>query len=139
MSTSPARVHAVTLPPQIRDYLAVPRHAVISTLSPDGSPHQAIVWYLLDGDSLIINSREERHWPQNLARDDRISVAVQDWQRPNHWVSLKGQAEFLHDGDAALGDIQAMARRYNGNPSAYDGQHRVSFRISVLSTFEYGH
>ena len=139
MATTPARADAVALPAQIREYLSAPRFAAISTISEDGFPHQAIVWYLLEGDDLIINSRVERHWPANLQRDGRISLVVQDWQRPNHHVALKGRAEFLRDGDAAIADIQEMARRYRGNPQAYVGQNRVSFRVSIISTFEYGH
>jgi PPOX class probable F420-dependent enzyme len=112
--------------------------AAIATLNPDGSPHQAVVWYALHGDDLMINSRRERRWPQNLARDGRISVAVHEGTQRSHWVGVKGHAELLHDGDAALADIQALARRYGGNPASFVGQNRVSYRIVVASTFEYG-
>ena len=126
------------LPDPIRAFLAEPRVAAIATLNPDGSPHQAVVWYALDGESLMINSRRERRWPQNLARDGRISVAVPEGERPYHWVGVKGRAELLREGAAAVDDIQALARRYGKDPEKYAGQDRVSFRIVVESTFEYG-
>jgi PPOX class probable F420-dependent enzyme len=127
-----------TLPDPIRAFLAEPRIATISTLNPDGSPHQAVVWYALDGDDLLINSRPHRHWPRNLARDGRISVAVPEAARPEHWVGVKGRAELLRDGPPATADIQALARRYGKDPEQYAGQERVTYRIAVLSTFEYG-
>jgi PPOX class probable F420-dependent enzyme len=133
-----ATLSGVPLPDPIRAFLAEPRVAAIATLNPDGSPHQAVVWYVLDGESLMINSRRERRWPQNLARDGRISVAVHEGTQRSHWVGVKGHAELLHEGDEALADIQALARRYGGDPRTFVGQERVSYRIVVASTFEYG-
>jgi PPOX class probable F420-dependent enzyme len=126
------------LPDPIRAFLAAPRLATIATINPDGSPHQAVVWYELVGDELLINSRRHRRWPKNLAREGRIAVAVQDSARPHHWVGVKGDAEQVREGEAAIGDIQALARRYDEDPAQYAGQDRVTFRIAVLSTFEYG-
>jgi PPOX class probable F420-dependent enzyme len=129
---------ATPLPDPIRAFLAEARIATIATLNPDGSPHQAVIWYALDGDDLLINSRRERRWPRNLLVDDRISVAVPEAERPNHWVGVKGHAELLREGDAAIADIQALARRYGEDPAQYAGQDRVSYRIVVASSFEYG-
>jgi len=126
------------LPARLRAYVAEPRYAAIATLDANGDPFQAIVWYLPTDDGLVINSRRERHWPRNLLRDPRISIAVQDWEDPDHWVRLSGTAEFLHDGEAAFADIAAMARRYGGDPEKYRGQDRVSYRVRVERTFEYG-
>jgi PPOX class probable F420-dependent enzyme len=122
----------------IRAFLAEPRIATIATINPDGSPHQAVIWYALDGDELMINSRRGRRWPRNLLEDGRISVAVFEAERPHHWVGVKGHAELFHEGDAAIADIQTLARRYGEDPAQYVGQDRVSYRIVVASTFEYG-
>jgi len=121
-----------------REFLAAPRFATIATVAPDGAPHQAVVWYLLDGDDLIINSRPERHWPRNLAANPHISVAIYEMERPEHWFGLKGRAEPLHEGAAATADIQAMARHHGKDPQTYAGQVRVSYRIRIASVFEYG-
>jgi PPOX class probable F420-dependent enzyme len=126
------------LPDPIRAFLAAPRYATLATLGADGAPHQAPIWYDLDGDDLLINSRRHRHWPRNLLRDPRLSIAVIDADEPEHWVGVKGHAELLRDGDSAMLDIQALARRYGRDPSAYDGQDRVTYRVVVESTFEYG-
>ena len=124
--------------PDAREFLAAPRFATIATVAPDGAPHQAVVWYLLDGDDLIINSRPERHWPRNLAANPHISVAIYEMERPEHWFGLKGRAEPLHEGAAATADIQAMARHHGKDPQTYAGQVRVSSRIRIASVFEYG-
>ena len=132
-ATLPAR-----MPEAARRFLDAPRTATISTIDADGAPHQAVVWYALEGDDLLINSRRGRHWPRNLERDGRISVAVPDTDGTSHWVGIKGTAAFLRDGEAAVADIQAMARRYGDEPERFVGQDRVTFLITVDSTFEYG-
>jgi hypothetical protein len=99
----------------------------------------AFVWYVLEGDDIVINSRTERHWPRNLQRDARIHFGVREEGVPqDHWVGVKGRAEVLREGPAATEDIMAMARRYGGNPDNFRGQSRISFVIRPESTFEYG-
>ena len=126
------------LPDAIRRFLEAPRFATIATLLPDGSPHQAVIWYAVDSDGILINSRRGRRWPGNLERDPRMSMAVYDDAEPEHWVGLRGVAEVIRTGPPALLDIQALARRYDGNPDEYAGQDRVTFHIHVQTTFEYG-
>ena len=62
-------------------FLDEPRYAAIATIDPDGGPRQAVVWYLLDGDTIVINSLDGRRWPANLRRDPRISIAITDAER----------------------------------------------------------
>jgi PPOX class probable F420-dependent enzyme len=126
------------LSPDTREFLAAPRFATIATVALDGAPHQAVVWYLLDGDDLIVNSRPERRWPRNLAANPHISVAIYEMERPEHWFGLKGRAELLHEGPEATADIQSMARHHGKDPETYAGQVRVSYRIRIASVFEYG-
>ena len=123
---------------RLRAFLEGPRFATISTLDPDGAPHQAVIWYALDGDGLLINSRIGRHWPRNLDHDPRIAVAVYETERPYHWVGLKGRGVPFRDGDAAGADIQDLARRYGRDPLKYAGQARISFRVTIVDAFEYG-
>jgi PPOX class probable F420-dependent enzyme len=126
------------LPEPVRRFLEAPRYATIATLMPDGAPHQAVVWYALDGAGVIINSRRGRRWPANLERDPRISRAVYDDAQPEHWVGIRGLAELVRSGAPAVADIQDLARRYDGDPNEFVGQDRMTFRIRVQTTFEYG-
>lgn len=126
------------LPQPVRRFLEPPRHATIATLMPDGSAHQAVVWYGFDGDAVFVNSRNGRRWPANLERDPRIALAVFDRDDPDHWVSIRGTAEVVRRGEAAVADIQDLARRYDGDPAEFVGQDRITFRIHPRSTFEYG-
>jgi PPOX class probable F420-dependent enzyme len=132
-------VVAGAIPPEVRASLDRPLFASIATINPDGGPHLAFVWYQLDGDRILLNSRAERHWPKNLERDGRVHFGVRDPENPTHWVGVYGRAERLREGDAALADIMAMCRRYDdGDPERFRGQNRVTFALVPERTYEYG-
>jgi PPOX class probable F420-dependent enzyme len=142
-----APAQAPTLPPSIRAFLDAPRFASIATLDPDGSPRQALVWYLLDGDDVIVNSAEGRRWPANLRRDPRISLTVVDQADGYSWVGLVGTVtEIIDDQPRAQADIARMARTYHADDPDYaarliagrfERQHRVSFRIRVTGIHDH--
>lgn len=127
-----------TLEPRVRDFLTTPgRYATLATIEPDGSPLQAVVWYELEEDgSVLINSLEGRRWPTNLRRDPRAALTVEEGY---DYVSLRGTAEHLHDGEAASRDIERLARRYatgrdlEQRLAGFRGQRRVSFRFHPRS------
>ena len=122
-----------SLSSDVRRFLAeAGRFAVVATVNADGTPHQAVAWYLLDGDSLVLNSMVGRRWPANLARDHHVSVLVADGYR---WVSLRGTVQVVSDRERAQADIAAMARRYHADDpaaaereiSTFETQERVTF------------
>ena len=78
MTSTEAADPRPTLSPDARAFLSQPHFATIATLDPDGTPRQAVIWYPLEGDELVINSAMGRRWPTNLLRDPRISIAVTD-------------------------------------------------------------
>jgi PPOX class probable F420-dependent enzyme len=132
-ATIPGVTSALSQP--VRRFLEERRFAVIATVNDDGSPQQAVVWYLIgdDGNTLIINSAEGRRWPTNLRRDQRISLAVEDGLE---WVSVNGTVEIVDDHAQSQADIAAMAR-LNDPPEVaersirnqFERQRRVSFRL----------
>jgi PPOX class probable F420-dependent enzyme len=120
----------------VRDYLSDPRCAVLSTVGPDGAPHQAVLHYLLEADALVLNGRTDRRWARNLRDGGRVSIVVHDADDYLHWVGIKGRAERLREGDAAVEDAMTLARRYGEDPDDFRGQERVSFRVVPERVFE---
>jgi PPOX class probable F420-dependent enzyme len=133
--------HQVELSERAREFLAPARFATIATLAADGSPHQAVVWYLLHDGAIVVNSLAGRRWPSNLLRDSRVSLVVEDGL--DH-VALAGRAELIADGDAARADIFEMARRYESPDAAerlirerFATQERLSFRLHLARVHEH--
>ena len=114
----------------------------LATTSADGSPFQAVIWYLLRDDAIVVNSKVGRVWPTNLLRDPRVSLVVEDGY---DWVGVRGRAEASTDQATAQADIAAMARRYHADdpPKAerlvrmFEAQERISFVIHVERVTEH--
>ena len=138
-----APAQSPTLPDRIVRFIDGPKFASISTVDPDGGPRQAVIWYLVEGDEIVINSLDGRRWPANLRRDPRISFTIIDPSDGYNWVGLTGEVvEVIDDQPRAQADIAAMARRYHADDpqeaedlirNRFEKQQRVSFRIRVSS------
>jgi PPOX class probable F420-dependent enzyme len=136
----PASTTPRTLPDHVRAFLDGNRFATIATADPDGRPRQAVVWYRLEGDEIVLNSLTGRRWPSNLERDARISLAVADQDDGYRWVGLMGRVTVVEDQPTAQADIAEMARRYHADDPAeaerlirerFQTQQRVSFRVAI--------
>lgn len=123
---------ASSLDASVRAFLDRNSHATIATLDPDGAIHQVLVWYLRDGDEVIVNSARGRRWPANLLRDPSLSLVVVEG---GAWVGLRGRATIVEDPARALADISTMARRYSPGDAderirVFSTQRRISFRLA---------
>jgi PPOX class probable F420-dependent enzyme len=121
----------------VRAFLSAPRCAVLSTIGADGAPRQIVIHYLLGEDHMRINGHRDRRWVANLRRDPRASLVVHDQGHYLHYVSIRGTAAVLDEGDAALAEAMRQAERYGEDPADFAGQPRVSFRIDVDRVTEY--
>jgi PPOX class probable F420-dependent enzyme len=136
--TSPTATTLLT--PNVRAFLDAARFASLATLDADGQPRQSVVWYLLDGDELVVNSKVGRRWPANLVRDPRVAISIVDVEDGYRWLGLTGHVEVVDDPERALADIAAMARLYHADDPrhaedmierTFRRQRRISFRIHL--------
>lgn len=127
---------AAPFAPAIRRFLETPgRFAVIATLAEDGMPHQAVVWYRLTDEGILVNGLEGRRWPANLQRDPRVSLVVPDEYRH---VDVRGRAELVAEGEPAREQIRQLAQRYRHDPGLYEDQARLSFLIRPERIWTWG-
>ncbi|MGW5098888.1 PPOX class F420-dependent oxidoreductase [Streptomyces nodosus] len=94
------------------------RTGKLSTVSADGSPHVAPIWFLLDGDEVVFNTGKETVKGRNLARDGRAALCVDDDRPPYGFVVLRGRAELSED----LSELRHWATRIGGR---YMGEERA--------------
>ena len=104
-------------------FLRAPRHGVIATHDADGEVRQAVVWYAITTEGILMNALDGRRWPANLRRDPRLSLAVYDGE---DYVILRGTAIVIEDPVRGLADARGLALRYGGDPDTHNGQRRVS-------------
>ena len=128
---------ATNLIDPVRAFLAAPRCAVLSTIGPDGAPRQIVIHYMLGADHLRLNGHRDRRWVANARREPRVALVVHDDRDYLHYVSIRGRASLIDDGEGALAEAMTQAERYGEDPVDFAGQPRVSFRIDPEHIHEY--
>ncbi len=74
---------SAVLSDRLKNLLDTPVFVTVATVQPDGSPQVSPpVWIKRDGEDLLISTTVDRRKKQNLDRDPRVSVVVQDPPRP---------------------------------------------------------
>ena len=77
------------LTPRLRAFLERPLAVSVASVSADGTPSQAVVWYdLTDDDRILLNSNAGRRWCTNLQTDPRVALSVIDPADPYRWVGV---------------------------------------------------
>jgi PPOX class probable F420-dependent enzyme len=119
----------VTWAPAVAEFLDEPRYGVLATSNPDGSVHQTVMWYLRDGDVILMNTKKGRRKPLNLERDNRASLCVEEGER---YVTIAGRITIDEDRQRGQESMRQMTTRYEGAQRAeelmhatYSRQHRI--------------
>lgn len=101
----------MTLTDEQRAFLEEPRFAVVATISSDGTPHQTVVWYAMEGDGVIFSTPNGSLKHRHLLRDPRLSLCVEDGMR---YVAMSGRVEIEEEPEAARELYGRMGERYQG-------------------------
>ena len=126
-----------------RDFLHEVRFAVLGTTNEDGSAHLTVMWYVLEGDEIMLNTAAGRRKPENLARDPRASLIVPDGYR---FVRVEGTVRANDAPAVAQADIRKLAFRYYQSEervqrsvdATWAKQHRITYRMPVRRVYSDG-
>ncbi|MHB8598323.1 MAG: PPOX class F420-dependent oxidoreductase [Ktedonobacteraceae bacterium] len=131
---------STTLSDKARAFLSERRYAVLATIHKDGSTQQTVMWYLLEGDTIIMNTKKGRIKDRNIRRDSRISICVQEGYS---YITISGTAELNDDPEISQQDIYRLAVRYNGEATAqrqmareFSREQRETIRLPITHVIE---
>lgn len=123
----------VTLSEKACAFLQERRFAVLATINKDGTPQLTTMWYLLEGDTIVMNTKVGRTKERNMRRDPRISVCFEDGYS---YLTVSGTVEMIDDPKIAQHDIYRLAVRYDGEEAArqqmeeqFSKETRVTLRL----------
>src|SRR5216117_2534090 len=122
---------AIKLPESARKVLQDKAYGHVVTLA-GGRPQVTMVWVDADGDEVLFNTAEGRRKAQNLRRDPRIIVSVQDRSNLQAYAVFHGKARITETG--ADEHIDKLAKRFLGADKyqlRQPGEKRLIVRISV--------
>jgi PPOX class probable F420-dependent enzyme len=105
--------------------------ATLATLSPKGAPHLTAVWFLIDGDHVLISVNGKRQKVKNVTADARCSVLIYHPDTINNFVEIRGTATLIADNDFRIAD--RIATRYSADFRSFDQPGDSRFIIDVLA------
>ncbi|MBI4266563.1 MAG: PPOX class F420-dependent oxidoreductase [Acidobacteria bacterium] len=122
----------ITLPQSLKTILLDKAYGHVVTFNASGRPQITMVWMDVDGDEVLFNTSEGRRKTQNLRRDPRVIVSMQDRNNPQSYAVFHGKARIVEQG--ANDHIDALTKRFLGPNVPTVRQptdKRVIVRISV--------
>jgi PPOX class probable F420-dependent enzyme len=107
----------------------------LSTVRPDGRPHSVAVWFLWDGDEILIFSIPDNQKIRNIRHDPRVFLALDDTKQGEDVITVEGVAELIDD-PAVNTTLPAYAQKYadhlkdmNWTPESMSQRYSQTIRI----------
>jgi PPOX class probable F420-dependent enzyme len=122
----------IALSEPVRTLLNDKAYGHVVTFTAGGQPRLTMVWMDVDGDEVLFNTAEGRRKLQDLRRDPRVIVSVQDLNNPQSYAVFHGKARTITE-EGARAHIDKLAKRFLG-VDKFPGpptETRVLVRISV--------
>ena len=126
-----------------RKFLEARHFSVLGTVNPSGSAHLTVMWYLLDGDEIVFNTKAGRAKDTNLSRDPRVSLLVYD-EGGYKYMRIDGRIRTITDQQTAQADIKRLAERYSQGAEAVERavarfrtEKRISYRLPTTRIYDY--
>src|SRR6266700_1960139 len=85
--------------------------AWLTTVGSDGRPYTVPVWFLWDGNTILIFSQPHKQKIRNLQKNARITLALDDTKQGEDVVIVEGTAELLTDPNINT-VLPAFAEKY---------------------------
>ena len=95
------------------------RPAMLATVRPDGRPHVAPIWIVLDDDDTVVfTTGASTVKGRAVQADPRVALCVDDDRPPFSYVLVEGSAEVSADLDEMLLWATRIGGRYMGEDQA---------------------
>jgi PPOX class probable F420-dependent enzyme len=85
-----------------REFVRKHRTCIFGYNRQDDGPAMTVVYYLLDGDDLLISTMAERAKAKAVRRNPKVSLCILDEQWPLTYLQVYGQATVEDDFDQAV-------------------------------------
>src|SRR5262245_22916243 len=120
------------IPDRFADILESTTLGHLATVEEQGRPQVNPVWFLWDGEHVLLSVKPGTKKYRNLRRDPHVAISFLDPARPEHYVELRGEViafELYED----LTFVNLLARKYTGADfqHGYPGEHRYKLTIRV--------
>lgn len=125
---------ALPIPSDFHDLLDEPLIGHLATIGPDGRPQVNPVWYLWDGEHLLISMQAVTRKYQNLVANPAMAISIVDPTNPGRYLEIRGDATTF-ERFLTLEFANQLAVKYTGSefPESMNGQER--FKVTFTPTW----
>jgi len=131
---------------QRRQFVRDHRTCIFGYARQNHGPAMTVVYYVMDGDDLLISTMAARGKPRAVERDSRVSLCVLDESWPVTYLQVYGRAvverarelavDVLTRVIALMADQPVPASRRPQIEQMVDDEQRVVIRVTPYATFE---
>jgi PPOX class probable F420-dependent enzyme len=114
-----------------RAFLDRPLTAVLATTSAQGRSQATPVWYMMDGDHILINTSVGRVKLRNLEANPYLALTVVDPQNAYRYVQIQGKV-VRFDREHGARDINRLSLRYTGRSYGYPAGDKPEDRVTIV-------
>jgi PPOX class probable F420-dependent enzyme len=108
------------------------RTAKLAVVRKNGAPHVVPVWFVLDGDDIMLTTSRKTVKGKAIRRDSRVSICVDDDRPPYAFVSIRGHAAIVNDPKELLRFAIKIGGRYMGAARAEEFGRRNAVPEELL-------
>lgn len=116
------------IPSSHRDLLDA-QVATLATIGSDGRPQLSEIWFLADGDTVMLSLNTARQKSKNLQANPAVTLLILDLANPYRYLEIRGDAEITPDDDYKFAD--RLGAKYQSDLRDRDqpGDTRVAVTI----------
>ena len=121
--------------PKVQKILHSKAFAHLATIGPGGAPESSVMWFLWDGEYIKFTHTTQRQKYQNIKRDPRVAISIEDVDDPYTYAEFRGVVERIEE-DPTGAFFDTLAEHY-GSASRYRGDPRVVLCVKVQRVVGY--
>jgi len=110
--------------------------AWLTTVGADGRPYTAPVWFLWEGETILIFSQPHMQKVRNLRKNARITLALDDTKQGEDVVIVEGTAELLDTPNLSV-TLPAYVEKYGAiihsigwTPASMAAEYSQAIRVT---------
>jgi PPOX class probable F420-dependent enzyme len=132
-------------PEERKQFVREHRTAILGYPRKHDGPAMSIVYYVLEGEEILVSTMADRAKAKAVARSPKVSLCVLDEQWPPTYLQVYCDATLDEDFDSVVDVMMSIAGVMAGSPMPDDvrpmveegarAEHRVVLRLRPYATF----
>lgn len=109
----------------------------LTTVSPAGQPQSSVVWFLREGDDLLVYSKPDATKMRNISANPRIAFNLRTDEMGDSMTTFEGMATVVdspkppHQDSTYFAKYQDQIERLGWTPEQFGGEYSALIRLSI--------